>query len=75
MNQQIDPEGNDDMLPEYDFTNGAKGRHHEAYNAGTNVILLEPDIAKVFPDSVSVNRVLRLLLNLAKDSASTNKPA
>ena len=38
------------------------------------MILLEPDVAKVFPDSAAVNRVLRLLLTLAKDNVSTNKP-
>ena len=72
MNQQIEREENDDMLAEYDFAKGVRGRHHEAYIAGTNVIFLEPDIAKAFPDSASVNRVLRQLLNLAKESASTN---
>lgn len=74
MNQDVNPEANDDMLPEYDFSNGVRGKHHEAYKAGTNVILLEPDVAKVFPDSAAVNRVLRLLLTLAKDNVSTNKP-
>ena len=74
MNQDVNPEANDDMLPEYDFSNGVRGKHHEVYKAGTNVILLEPDVAKVFPDSVAVNRVLRLLLTLAKDNVSTNKP-
>ena len=74
MNQDVNPEANDDMLPEYEFSNGVRGKHHEAYKAGTNVILLEPDVAKVFPDSAAVNRVLRLLLTLAKDNVSANKP-
>jgi hypothetical protein len=69
------PEGDEDILPEYDFAQGVRGKHHEAYEAGTNVVFLEPDIAKVFKDSDSVNRVLRLLLNLAKENVSTNKPA
>ena len=75
MNQQIDSEENDDMLPEYDFSQGVRGKHYEAYKAGTNVVLLEPDIARVFPDSASVNRALRLLVHLAKESASPTKPA
>ena len=62
------------MLPEYDFAHGVRGKHHEAYKAGTNVIFLEPDLAKVFKDSDSVNRVLRLLLSLAKENV-TNTPA
>jgi len=43
------------MLPEYDFTHGVRGKHHEAYQAGTNVVFLEPDLARVFKDSDSVN--------------------
>ena len=37
------PKGDEDILPEYDFTHGVRGKHHEAYKAGTNVIFLEPD--------------------------------
>ena len=74
MSQKVNPEGDEDMLPEYDFAHGVRGKHHEAYKAGTNVIFLEPDLARVFSDSASVNRVLRLLLNLAKENVSTNRP-
>ena len=71
MSQKVNPEGDEDMLPEYDFAQGVRGKHHEAYKAGTNVIFLEPDLARVFTDSASVNRVLRLLLNLAKENVPT----
>ena len=54
------------MRPEYDFSQGVRGKHYQSYRAGTNVVLLEPDIAAVFPDSASVNRALRLLVRLAK---------
>jgi hypothetical protein len=74
MSQRADPEEDEDILPEYDFADGVRGKHHEAYKAGTNVIFLEPDLAKVFKDSDSVNRVLRLLLSLAKENV-TNTPA
>ena len=47
MSQKVNPEGDEDMLPEYDFAHGVRGKHHEAYKAGTNVIFLEPDLAKV----------------------------
>src|ERR1700693_420489 len=70
VNQKIGPEGDEDILPEYDFAHGVRGKHHQAYKAGTNVIFLEPDLAEVFKDSDSVNRILRLLLNLAKESVS-----
>jgi hypothetical protein len=68
MSNAGNPEGNDDMLAEYDFSHGVRGKHHEAYKAGTNVIFLEPDLAKVFADSAAVNQVLRLLVNLAKEN-------
>ena len=54
------------MRAEYDFSQGVRGKHYQAYRAGTNVVLLEPDIAAVFPDSASVNQALRLLVRLAK---------
>ena len=75
MSQGTNPEEADDMLPEYDFAHGVRGKHHEAYKAGTNVIFLDSDLAKVFKDSDSVNRVLRLLLNLANENVATNRPA
>ena len=54
----------DEILPEYDFSAGERGKHHQAFKAGTNVVFLDPDIARVFKDSESVNRALRLLLDL-----------
>jgi len=67
MNQH-DHDDNDEMRPEYDFSHGVRGKHYEAYGAGTNVVFLDPDVAKIFPDSASVNQILRLLLQLAKTS-------
>ncbi len=68
MNRKNHPGDNEDIRPEYDFSQGIRGKHYKAYRAGTNVVFLEPDVAKVFTDSASVNQVLRLLLQLAKDS-------
>ncbi len=47
------------MLPEYDFSQGIRGKYAVRYAAGTNVVVLSPDVAKLFPDSESVNRALR----------------
>jgi hypothetical protein len=74
MSPKVNPEEDESILPEYDFAHGVRGKHREAYKAGTNVIFLEPDLAKVFRDSDSVNRVLRLLLNLAKENVAEKKP-
>ena len=64
MKQKADT---DDMRPEYDFSEGVRGKHHKAYLEDTNVVLLEPEVARVFRDSASVNRVLRMLIDLADD--------
>jgi len=56
----------DDLLPEYDFSGAVRGKYYERYRQGTNVVLLDPDIAAVFRDSVAVNDTLRLLVSLAK---------
>ena len=53
------------MRPEYDFSKGVRGKYFERYQQGTNVVLLEPDIARVFKDSDAVNEALRGLLKLA----------
>ncbi len=50
------------MLPEYDFSGGVRGKYYEEYRKGTNVILLEPDLARVFHDSATVNEALRQYL-------------
>ena len=61
-----------DMQPEYDFSKGVRGKHYRAYQEGTNVIFLEPDIAKIFKDSESVNHALRMLMELAGSELKKN---
>jgi hypothetical protein len=60
------------MRPEYDFTGGVRGKHHEAYRQGTNVVVLDPEVARVFRDSEAVNRALRLLIKLAGEEVERN---
>ena len=67
MSQEGEP---DVMRAEYDFSSGVRGRHHEAYRHGTNLVLLEPDVAAVFKDSATVNSALRTLVNIAREHAS-----
>lgn len=50
------------MKDEYDFSKGERGKYAKQYTAGTNVILLDPDVAKEFPSSESVNKALRSLI-------------
>ena len=60
--------GDPDMLDEYDFSKGVRGKYAQRYAAGTNVVVLAPDVAAVFPDSESVNEALRALVKIARKS-------
>jgi len=51
-----------DILPEYAFAGGIRGKYAKRYAGGTNVVLLEPDVAQVFRTAKAVNRALRELL-------------
>ena len=53
------------MRPEYDFAKGARGKYLERYQQGTNVVLLEPDVARVFRDSDAVDDALGGVLKVA----------
>lgn len=68
MNRSTGNETDDDLRPEYDLSElkgGVRGKYAAKYKEGTNLILLEPDVAKVFKDSESVNGALRLLIKIA----------
>jgi hypothetical protein len=69
MNRKVNEGPPDDMRPEYDFTGGVRGKFYKEYMKGTNVVLLDPDVAEVFPDSRAVNEALRALAQLAKRQA------
>jgi hypothetical protein len=62
---KVESEEEDDLQPEYDFSQmqgGVRGKYVERYRQGTNLVLLDPDIAAAFPDAKAVNDALRLLL-------------
>lgn len=56
------PKG-DEMRPEYDLRGGVRGKYYERYMQGMNVALLEPELARVFRDSATVNEALRRYLS------------
>lgn len=62
-----------DMLEEYDFSKGVRGKYAKRYAAGTNVIVIEPDVAKYFPDHDSVNQALRSLSSVIKHQKKPTK--
>ena len=53
-----------DMLEEYDFSKGVLGKYAKRYEEGANVVVIEPDVATVFPDHDSVNQALRSLVEI-----------
>ncbi len=55
-----------DMLEAYDFSKGVQGKYAKKYEEGTNVIVIDPDVAKFFPDHDSVNQALRSLAKIIK---------
>ena len=58
-----------DMRPEYDFASmkgGVRGKYAKRYRAGTNLVLLDPELAKVFPNETAVNDALRAVLKLTE---------
>jgi len=66
MKKEITPEIEGDLRPEYDLKEllkgGVRGKYVERYRKGSNVVLLDPDIAAAFPDAKAVNDALRSLL-------------
>jgi hypothetical protein len=60
-----------DMLEEYDFSKGVRGKYAKRYAEGTNVVVIEPDIAKFFPNHDAVNKALRSLTEIIKMQKKT----
>ena len=59
------------MRAEYDFSRGVRGKYARRFAQGTNVVLLDPDVAAAFPDSAAVNRALRKVAGLPQPSSSS----
>ncbi|HLQ35558.1 MAG TPA: hypothetical protein VK457_22960 [Chloroflexota bacterium] len=55
----------DDALPEYDFRHGVRGKYLERYAEGSILVLLDPDVAKLFPNAAAVNAALRKVIQTA----------
>jgi hypothetical protein len=62
-----------EMGREYDFSRGVRGKYADKYQEGTNVVLLDPELAAVFPDSKSVNDALRALVAIASQIENRNR--
>ena len=63
-----------DLLDEYDFSKGVRGKYAKRYAEGTNVVVLAPDVAAMFPDAEAVNDALRALVQIAGRSGRKARP-
>lgn len=76
MNKKAKQPKDDSLRAEYDadlIRSGVKGKYAKQYHDGTNLILLAPDVAKAFPSAKAVNDALRMLMSVAKQSATNGK--
>ena len=67
--KRVEVEPEDEMRPEYDLSQlkgRVRGKYAERYREGTNLVLLDPDVAAAFPDAKAVNEALRLLMDVAQ---------
>ena len=70
MKKEHDTARIDDLREEYDFSHGVRGKYARRYGEGANIVILDPDVAKVFRDSKSVNEALRALVEVANKAAA-----
>jgi hypothetical protein len=64
---------NEDLEKEYDLKSlgkGVRGKYFEQYQKGTNVVVIDPDLSKAFPNAKAVNDALRKVLENQKKTAS-----
>ena len=69
MKMESNQELEDELRPEYDFSkmkDGVRGKYVDRYRTGSNIVLLDPDVAQAFPTSDSVNEALRMLMQIAQ---------
>lgn len=73
MNQEPNNELDDDMRDEYDFSGGVRGKYIDRFAEGSNVVVLDPDVARVFTDSESVNEALRALATIIQNQTQKTR--
>ena len=74
--KKTDDKEQDDMRSSYNLEKlkgHVRGKHYESVQSGTNLVLLEPDVAEAFPDASSVNEALRMLAKVASRKSGTGQ--
>ena len=61
-------------VPDYDFSDGVRGKYAARFREGTNVVVLSPDVAEIFPDSEAVNEALRTLVRMSGKTIRMRAP-
>lgn len=74
MNLKPKEERDPEMLEEYDFSGGVRGKYSERFPKGANVVVLDEDVARVFTDSESVNQALRALAAIIQNQTEKIHP-
>ncbi|HEU5238471.1 MAG TPA: hypothetical protein VFU37_15170 [Pyrinomonadaceae bacterium] len=74
MSQQSNNDNDQEMLEEYDFSDGVRGKYVGRFARGANVVVLDPDVAEVFTDSKSVNTALRALAEIIQHHGEKAPP-
>jgi hypothetical protein len=74
MSQQPNNDQDPEMLEEYDFSKGVRGKYVGRFAQGANVVVLDPDVAEVFADSESVNKALRALAGIIQHQSVKAHP-
>jgi hypothetical protein len=73
MSPKNNSEAEDEMRDEYDFSEGVRGKFYQEYLRGTNVVLLDADVAEVFRNSEAVNQALRTLITITKNQSPASR--
>ena len=68
MKRKPEPPDGVELVPEYDFRGGVRGKYAGRYAEQTNVVVLDPDVARAFPTASEVNRALRKLLSTGRQA-------
>lgn len=74
MKKKININNETEMLDEYDFRGGVRGKYAARYQEGSNVVVLDPDVAELFPNAESVNRALRALGDIIRSQSTHSSP-
>ena len=66
MKKKVIKKVSSEMLPEYDFSKGVRGKYAKAYAHSNNIVVVAKDVARYFPDSDSVNEALRTVMRVVR---------